>query len=480
MRCAFSSIAALACAGLLALTTASTTSAQNATGAVTVSGNALLRDRAVWVSHGVVSIAFVAPPAAQSGVFLSAYQHFSTDELAAMKAWGADTVRMQVSQPGLDPQNSLYTTDFVTAVKNGVLNARAAGLNVIVSVQDESQSGQQGASTPLPNDATRRVWQQVLAPLFNGDQGILYEMMNEPQPAANAANWAAWADAMNAVIAVIRQTGSKNVVVADGLEYAERLDGAPALTDPLNQVAYASHPYFHSADDQTPQAWDTKFGNFAQTAPVIVTEWTTIPNSPSNSYYSDANTAQAALNFIRYLAARGIGLSAYAYDFSGNQFGSVVHGFNGVPSTFAGGLQPGDADYGPGALVQQWYRTGEAPFAFFTDEQALTNGVYYLAFPNNGDFFGYYAYLSDPRYVYHFDLGYEYTFGAADGKQGIYFYDFKSGHFFYTSPTFPFPYLYDFSLSTVLYYFPDPNNTGRYTSSPRYFYNFASGQVISM
>jgi len=53
-------------------------------------------------------------------------------------------------------------------------------------------------------------------------------------------------------------------------------------------------------------------------------------------------------------------------------------------------------------------------------------------------------------------------------------------HFFYTSPSFPFPYLYDFSLNTVLYYFPDPNNPGHYTTNPRYFYNFATGQIITM
>ncbi|MBE7158695.1 MAG: cellulase family glycosylhydrolase, partial [Rhodospirillales bacterium] len=209
LQCAFGSITTAVCAGLLALTTTSTASAQVATGAVTVSGNTLLRDGTVWVSHGVVSIAFVAPPAAQSGVFLSAYQHFSVDELKAMKAWGADTVRFQVSQPGLDPQSPLYTSEFVTAVKNGVLQARAAGLNVIVSVQDESQSGE-AHPVALPDAATQRVW-QVLAPLFNNDRGILYEILNEPQPVPNPAHWKAWATAMNAQIAAIRRTGSRNV-----------------------------------------------------------------------------------------------------------------------------------------------------------------------------------------------------------------------------------------------------------------------------
>jgi hypothetical protein len=116
---------------------------------------------------------------------------------------------------------------------------------------------------------------------------------------------------------------------------------------------------------------------------------------------------------------------------------------------------------------------------FFTNEVLLSNGVYYLQFPN-GTPFGYYSYLSEPRWIYHFDMGYEYWFDANDGQGGIFFYDLASNHFFYTSPSLPFPYLYDFSLNTVLYYFPDPNNPGHYTANPRYFYNFATHQIITM
>ena len=116
---------------------------------------------------------------------------------------------------------------------------------------------------------------------------------------------------------------------------------------------------------------------------------------------------------------------------------------------------------------------------FFNGEVPLANGVYYLQFPNNGNIFGYYAYLSDPRFIYHFDLGYEYVFPANDSANGVFFYDFASSSFLYTSPSFPFPYLYDFNLKAFLYYFPDANNPGRYTSNPRYFYNFNTGQIIT-
>jgi len=117
--------------------------------------------------------------------------------------------------------------------------------------------------------------------------------------------------------------------------------------------------------------------------------------------------------------------------------------------------------------------------AFFTGEVPLANGVYYLQFPN-GTPFGYYTYLTDPRFIFHFDMGYEYWFDANDGHNGVYFYDFMSNHFFYTSPSFPFPDLYDFSLGTVLYYLPDANNPGHYSQNPRWFFNFATGQWINL
>ena len=132
-----------------------------------------------------------------------------------------------------------------------------------------------------------------------------------------------------------------------------------------------------------------------------------------------------------------------------------------------------------GIMIDLGYTLAASHASFFAGETALQNAIYYLSFSNN-NIFGYYAYLADPRFIYHFDMGYEYWFEANDGRSGVYFYDFKSGHFFYTSPTFPFPYLYDFSLNTTLYYYPDPTNPQHYnTNGVRYFYNYATGQIFS-
>ena len=135
----------------------------------------------------------------------------------------------------------------------------------------------------------------------------------------------------------------------------------------------------------------------------------------------------------------------------------------------------GDA---PASVQQAQLSTSTTP-AFFSGQNAVGNGVYYLTFAS-GNYFGYYSFLTNPAYIYHFDLGYEYVIDANDGKSGVYLYDFASSHFFYTSPSYPFPYLYDFNLKSVLYYYPDASNPGHYnTNGVRYFYNCSTGQTIS-
>ena len=163
------------------------------------------------------------------------------------------------------------------------------------------------------------------------------------------------------------------------------------------------------------------------------------------------------------------------YRFTSGQDGNSPRGalFQNGDGSFYGTTQTGGSGFGT------VFRLTPTP-AFFNGEVALSNGVYYLSFAGSGNPFGYYSYLTDPHYLYHFDLGYEYVFDAQDGQAGVYLYDFKSGSFFYTNPSFPFPYLYDFSLNTTLYYYPDPNNPGRYnTNGVRYFYNFATGKIIT-
>jgi hypothetical protein len=112
---------------------------------------------------------------------------------------------------------------------------------------------------------------------------------------------------------------------------------------------------------------------------------------------------------------------------------------------------------------------------FFTGEASLGSQWYYLASSNG--FFGYYSLQYFP-YVYHLDMGFEYYIDAGNPNHGAYFYDFSDGAFCYTEPG-TFPFIYDFNLNAWLYYSPLSGSPGRYTSKPRWFYNFSTQAWIN-
>ncbi len=339
-------------------------------GLVSIVSNHLQRDGAAWVPHGYFQVAFEAPPAVKALTYeVNATQDYTPQEYTDMMNAKADSVRLMLAQTAgdADPQNPDYadysaalTQQFVGAVQA----ARNAGLTVIMGIQDEAVTGELHPLY-LPSAATDRVWSQLFqfAPQFKTDKGILLELFNEPGPGPSqiptTTDWANWAAAMNATIASVRSEGATNVVIADGLAHAETLTGAPSLTDPLNQLAYAAHPYAFQESDEQPGFWNTSFGNFAATNPVIITEW-------GQGYYCAADNATTLVKFLNYLQTRGIGLEMGAWDWgAASSYGTARYNFpnaqfssfytNGVFNTC------GTPARGPGLTVNAWYATGVIP-----------------------------------------------------------------------------------------------------------------------
>jgi len=361
-----------ACSGVGGMSSATSGAGGNSTltGQVTVSGKQLLRNGAMWVPHGYYQIAFEVPPgelSLQQPFWGVAQQNYTPQEYSAMATASADSVRMQIAQTGADPQNPLFSQAYLNEAIGAVKSARLAGLTVILSIQDEAQTGEQ-SPLYLPSAATNRVWAE-LVPQFGSDTGIVFELFNEPGTGPTqvpaSSDWQNWATAYNATIASIRLEGAKNVVIADGLAHAETLTGAPMLTDSLNLVAYAAHPYAFQASDESSNFWDNSFGNFAASAnaPVIITEW-------GQGYYCAATNPQTAVNFLQYLQSKGIGLEVGAWDWSSGSFGTARYNFptstapNGGFTMFytAGVFQTcGTADRGLGLTVNAWYTTGTVP-----------------------------------------------------------------------------------------------------------------------
>jgi hypothetical protein len=129
---------------------------------------------------------------------------------------------------------------------------------------------------------------------------------------------------------------------------------------------------------------------------------------------------------------------------------------------------------------------GTAHPTFFTGEVLGGVGFYNLQFPD-GNPFGTYMYLRGDLVAnpitrattsfFHLDMGFE-AFIPGPGSD-IYFYDYLASHWWYTNATL-FPDLYDFSLNTWLYYFPNTVDPGQYTTHPRYFANLTTGTIFTM
>ena len=305
-----------------------------------VSGNRFLRDGVPFTPVGFNSVGALTPPGCRHRVGLAAAANFTEERLRAMRdRWGANTIRLQVSQSGLDAADP---GPYLASIRNKVNLARSLDLVVILSMQDQAIGC--GKASPLPSQATIRAWRAVL-PTFQSWPYVMFEIFNEPQndPVSEPStdpyvwHWPDWrsggreikpctAEAKTAgectkdfherwsaytpvghqaLVRAIRSTGARNVLIADGANYGGRLQGVPLLNDPADNLAYAVHPYYIT-DGRA--RWDVRFGNLSATQAVVATEW--------NYDGDDCGTARQRMapEFFEYMREKNIGVFGHSFD----------------------------------------------------------------------------------------------------------------------------------------------------------------------
>ena len=329
---------------------------------ITTGPNTLLRDGRPWQPRGFTLVGELPP----TGKPTDANLHYNQAELDVAMAWHADTLRFQVGQPGLDPQDSHHSAAYVQRVQDAVALARSNGFVVILSMQDQGLS-QDPVRHPLPTPATSRAW-DTLAPMFKNDPNVIYELFNEPVPLVTDADaWTWWRDGssgqtvsvpnsrMDAVSEIvighqqlltqIRNLGVPNLLLADGLDFAKSFSGLPAaLSDPLGNVAYATHPYFLGNNSRL--LWDEHFGIFAATHAVIATEWA----ATSQLGQCQSTDPTRSVTLLDYLKAHNIGITPWALDWPA----SLIRDWTYTPTDF-NGYTCGVSGGGPGSLVKSTF-----------------------------------------------------------------------------------------------------------------------------
>jgi endoglucanase len=336
-------------AGLLAALAAVASAADAPAGVLGVQagGTQLLRDCKPWVPRGLSFFGRLVPRARQADDSTAAARdRFDAEALPLARAIGADVVRLQIGQPFLDPQSPAHDPAYLGEIKDAAAAARRAGFSVILSLQWEGRTGVKPIEM-LPKASALRAWAAV-APAFADDLGVAFELFNEPAspPEPGPAVWEAWRAGHQALIDALRRGGVRNLLIVDGLRGAARLDGAPALTDPLRQLAFAVHPYF-GQEDNSPTGWDERFGRFATSHPVIVTEW------GHAARQCERGGSDRVEQLLGYLAERRIGVVAYGAD---ERHSRLASGPAGQPAWSSYRNRPcTGAAAGPGELLRGWF-----------------------------------------------------------------------------------------------------------------------------
>jgi len=326
---------------------------------------------------------------------------FGTDEIAAMKRWGANTARFQVSQHDMEISDPGY----VACLTNAVRAVRNTGMLVVLAMQWQKNLKGDAYGLMLPTAATEMAWKHVDA-LFHDDPGIIYDVYNEPSPriysdvdrlrlSPDAAQlWRRWlyGDGKGsagyighqALISWMRSRqglGTDKVLLVEPLDLGRSyegmplVNGAPPIDDPAHRLVYALHPYPHgrigSSTAIQDELYDKRWGYLKRLGvPVMITEWS------ENGRALDGMPAARAADLVNYVNNNAIPLVASAFDVNG-MFVKNLNITPGpqprqptnfdkyVPSKHAGGA-------GPGILLCRFFRRGYRPSFTYTSADLET------------------------------------------------------------------------------------------------------------
>lgn len=340
--------------------------------------------------------------------------------------WCGNTVRLQVSQHDVTqnttPDNgsctSKYGQEFLTSALDAEVKA-AEAKHLAVVINDQTESDPLANEEKDPTKATFTFWNCVTqhkeswgsGRTYAHDPNVIFDIFNEPRADAACAghgpyNMLLWRNGgqgtcgsnqpayqgMDAVAYHIRTYDhAANLLWAEGPGAASTLAGMdrgcqPAatclITADLGPVVYAiHHPYVASASQANSSTWWDEFGYLVDhpaasgQAPMIAGEWTNFdaanppPNLANGKKYQPycwPDAPASVHNFLGYLQAIGVGMSAYQLSAgtllkANGQWTDTTnytdHPWSNSYCTYVGGqTAPRPPLLGAGADILHWFR----------------------------------------------------------------------------------------------------------------------------
>lgn len=218
----------------------------------------------------------------------------------AMRGWrGANTVRVPLNEQcwlGLPAAPAAYAGEvYRSAVRAFVSRLHRHGFVAVLDLHRSAPgTAVSDEQEQMPDrDHSPGFWTSV-AQTFADRPGVVFDLFNEPFPYEEentARAWACWRDGgcqltsvnsgrpyvaagMNELLAAVRATGARNVVLVGGINFAESMTQWLAYrpTDPLQQIAASFHAYSFNTYCADRACYDRDLAPIAAAVPLVAGE----------------------------------------------------------------------------------------------------------------------------------------------------------------------------------------------------------------
>lgn len=272
--------------------------------------------------------------------------------ITALKSWKVNAVRLPLNEScwlGINGVKAAYGgANYRNAVNAWVTKLTAASIYVIVDMHWNAAGTAKALDqkAAADRDHANTYWSSV-ANVFKGNPAVVFDLYNEPYPDRNRDTTAAWKCTRDGgtcpgvgfqvagsqeMLNAVRATGSTNVVLVSGPEYAGSVrrwaEFKPA--DPLNQIAASVHIYGQPLG--SPYDDPSRWGEVNPTtigAPIVVGE------------YGDSDcTHQFTDRLLPVLDTRLVSYMAWGWvvsDCAGEP--SLLKDYKGTPSAWGVGVK---------------------------------------------------------------------------------------------------------------------------------------------
>jgi hypothetical protein len=275
------------------------------------------------------------------------------DQINIAHQWGANEVRVPLSEDRLVVGACGYDSSYLTTIREIVAYATAAGMLVDLDLENAAVTPcGPFYLPPMPDQRATTFW-QTLASAFAGNPLVVFDLFNEPHD-ISAKVWHNGGQVsylgttyvsvgMQKLYDTVRSTGANNLVFVSGVHWATDFPYSAPLTNPTN-VVYAPHIYTCPSGlpgrhvscwtpgpggITDPRTMMNRFSRIARSYPVVVTEFG----------WPDARDGRYIRNLVNEVARRGWdGWTVFAFDGTTSGMFNLVKNLGSVEDPTPSGM----------------------------------------------------------------------------------------------------------------------------------------------